>query len=196
MKTITVPYSTQKPNTPKIYTCFVQQNIVQSINNYHYHHTMNNLTTIPHSPSEVVAISPEELLVANTYLTTHSIESCASTLSLEPHYVSTVLDTPHVKSYISKIFNDMGFNNRFKIRQALDAVISKKFQELDEAGTGSSKDIAELLELSHKMSIKELELEIQLLKLKDKTPSIKKQVNVQVNNNNYHNLLNSLLNTT
>jgi hypothetical protein len=90
----------------------------------------------------------------------------------------------------------MGFNNRFKIRQALDAVISKKFQELDEAGTGSSKDIAELLELSHKMSIKELELEIQLLKLKDKTPAIKKQVNVQVNNNNYHNLLNSLLNTT
>ena len=110
--------------------------------------------------------------------------------------MSTVLDTPHVKSYISKIFNDMGFNNRFKIRQALDAVISKKFQELDEAGTGSSKDIAELLELSHKMSIKELELEIQLLKLKDKTPAIKKQVNVQVNNNNYHNLLNSLLNTT
>jgi hypothetical protein len=144
----------------------------------------------------VVQISPEELLVANTYLTTHSIESCASTLSLEPHYVSQILDTPHIKSYISKIFQDTGFNNRFKIRQALDAVISKKFQELDEAGTGSSKDIADLLELSHKLSIKELELEIQLLKLKDKSPSIKKQVNVQVNNNNYHNLLNSLLNNT
>ena len=158
---------------------------------------MNNLTTTPHSPAEVLDIRPEHLEVANTYLTTMDLHSTANTLGLEPHQVASILDNAPIKTYISRVFQDYGFNNRFKIRRALDAVISKKFEELDEAGTGSNKDIAELLELSHKMSIKELELEIDLEKAKARSTSIKKQVNVQVNNDsNYHNLLTNLLKST
>ena len=106
------------------------------------------------------------------------------------------LESPLCKSYIDKVFLDWGFNNRFKIRKAMDLVLSKKFQELDESGMGSNKDIAELLELSHKMTMSELDRQIALEKIRQKSPTIKRQVNVQVNDNstsNYHNLLTTLL---
>lgn len=156
---------------------------------------MNTLITPPQSPAEVLEVSPENLTVCNAYLSHKTIEGAASSLDLEPSYVAQVLSQPSSKSYISTVFQDWGFNNRFKIRSALDAVISRKFQELDEAGTGSSKDIAELLELSHKMSMKELELQISLEKAKTRSaPS--KVTNVQVNDHggsNYNKLLESLL---
>jgi hypothetical protein len=61
----------------------------------------------------------------------------------------------------------------------MDALIQRKFQELEEAEIGSSKDIADLLALSHKMSMDILDRQIQLEKLKE--ANIKSQVNVQVN---------------
>ena len=75
----------------------------------------------------------------------------------------------------------MGFNNRFKMRRAMDAVLARKFQELEEADVGSSKDIAELLALSHKMTMEQLDREIQLEKLRAGGESVKNQVNVQIN---------------
>ncbi len=156
---------------------------------------MNSLTAPPTSPAEVLEVSPENLVVCNAYLTHQTIEGAASSLELEPSHVAQVLSQSSSKSYISTVFQDWGFNNRFKIRSALDAVISRKFQEMDEAGVGSSKDIAELLELSHKMSIKELELQISLEKARTKT-SPSKVTNVQVNDHsgsNYNKLLESLL---
>ncbi|NBW17503.1 MAG: hypothetical protein EBR82_56935 [Caulobacteraceae bacterium] len=62
----------------------------------------------------------------------------------------------------------------------MDAVIKRKFEELEEAGVGSGKDIADLLHLSHKMSMDLLDREIQLQKLKTETQP-QKQVNVQIN---------------
>lgn len=62
----------------------------------------------------------------------------------------------------------------------MDALIKQKFQELEEAGSGSQKDIAELLALSHKMSMDLLDKEIQLEKIRSGT-SPQKQVNVQIN---------------
>lgn len=157
---------------------------------------MNNLTT-PHSPAEVVQLSPEDLLVCNTYLTTGSIEATSTQLNITQEDVVKVLESPLSKILIDRVFLDWGFNNRFKIRKAMDLVLEKKFQELDESGTGSSKDIAELLELSHKMTMSELDRQIALEKIRTKNPpTIKRQVNVQVNEatpSNYHNLLNSLL---
>lgn len=153
------------------------------------------MSTPPISPAEVLEVSPENLVICNSYLTHQTIEATAQTLDLEPSHVAQVLSQSSSKNYISTVFQDWGFNNRFKIRSALDAVISRKFQELDEAGTGSSKDIAELLELSHKMSIKELELQILLEKARTKT-SPSKVTNVQVNDHsgsNYNKLLESLL---
>jgi hypothetical protein len=84
-----------------------------------------------------------------------------------------------VKSYINQVFFDLGFNNRFRMRRAMDALISQKFQELEESQTGSTKDISELLALSHKMSMELLDREIQLEKLRQGGP--KNQVNVQIN---------------
>jgi molybdenum cofactor biosynthesis enzyme len=78
----------------------------------------------------------------------------------------------------------------------MDMLISKKFQELDEAGVGSSKDIADLLALSHKMTMEQLDREIQLEKVRGS--NIKSQVNVQINDggatgSNYGSLLEKLL---
>jgi len=61
----------------------------------------------------------------------------------------------------------------------MDAVLRQKFQELEEAQMGSSKDISELLALSHKMTMEQLQLELQLEKLRSGTPQ--SQVNVQIN---------------
>ncbi|NBT06913.1 MAG: hypothetical protein EBS54_09475 [Betaproteobacteria bacterium] len=67
------------------------------------------------------------------------------------------------------------------MRRAIDALIQQKFHELEESGVGSSKDIAELLSLSHKMSMDLLDREIQLEKLKQTNIGPQKQVNVQIN---------------
>ena len=81
----------------------------------------------------------------------------------------------------------------------MDQVIRQKFQELEEAGSGSTKDIADLLALSHKMSMEQLHLQLELEKLKQKDASIKNQVNVQINegivgdNSRYGDLINRLL---
>lgn len=80
------------------------------------------------------------------------------------------------------------------MRRAMDTLISKKFQELDEAGVGSSKDIADLLALSHKMTMEQLDREIALEKVRGS--NIKSQVNVQINDqsgSNYGTLLDKLL---
>jgi hypothetical protein len=157
-----------------------------------------NTLPVPHSPAEVVQLTPEDVLICNTYLTTGSIDVTSSQLDIPQELVVKTLESPLSKSYVDRVFLDWGFNNRFKIRKAMDLVLEKKFQELDESGTGSSKDIAELLELSHKMTMNELDRQIALEKIRSRhTPTIKKQTNIQVNDNsvtsNYHNLLSTLL---
>lgn len=144
-------------------------------------------------PAEAVKISPEDLLVANSYLEGGGIQAAATTLGVEPHQVAEVLSKPVVKGYIDRIFSETGFNNRWKIRKALDMVISHKFREMDETGVGSSKDIAELLALSHKMSMEVLDREIALEKVR--ASSVRNQVNVQINDagSNYGRLLEKLV---
>jgi DNA-binding CsgD family transcriptional regulator len=131
------------------------------------------------TPAEVLNISPENLDVANEYLQTQSIQQVAQNLAISPDQVSQVLQRREVRAYIDNVFLDVGFNNRFRMRSAMDALIQRKFQELEEAEIGSNKDIADLLALSHKMSMDILDRQIQLEKLKE--ANIKSQVNVQVN---------------
>ncbi len=94
--------------------------------------------------------------------------------------ISEILDRREVKAYIDNIFADVGFNNRFKIRGVMDIIIQKKLEELDEADVGSGKDIADLLALSHKMSMDYLDRQIQLEKLRAGNGP-KNQVNLQLN---------------
>jgi hypothetical protein len=134
-----------------------------------------------HLPAETIKISPEALAIANCYLQTQDARQVAHELDIDPETVTTTLARREVRGYIDQVFFDTGYNNRFLMRQAMDALIKQKFSELDEAGVGSSKDIAELLALSHKMSMDLLDREIQLEKIRQGNPGPSKQVNVQIN---------------
>ena len=153
--------------------------------------------TVPalHTPAEVLDISPENLDVANTYLQTQSIQQTADILDVATDMVSQILSRREVRAYIDNVFMDVGFNNRFRMRSAMDALIQKKFQELEEAEVGSGKDIADLLALSHKMSMDVLDRQLQLEKLKE--ANLKSQVNVQLNDfgsgSKYNTLLEKLM---
>lgn len=133
------------------------------------------------SPAQAVIISPEALEIANSYLSTQNVLTTANDLGLTTDQITEVLDRREVRSYIDNIFLDSGFNNRFKMREVMDAIISKKLQELDEAEVGSSKDIADLLALSHKMTMEQLDRQIALEKIRSNTANVKTQVNMQVN---------------
>ena len=134
-----------------------------------------------HLPAETVKISPEALEVANCYLQLQDVKQVAHELDLDAETVANYLQRREVKSYIDSVFFDSGYNNRFLMRRAMDALIRQKFQELEESGVGSSKDIAELLAMSHKMSMDLLDREIQLEKIRSGPQGPQKQVNVQIN---------------
>lgn len=149
----------------------------------------------PHQPQEVT-IDPEGLEVAQCYLTNPNHLKVAEILELEPQEVLTVLRRPEVKRYIDQVYQETGFNNRHTLRRAMDKILELKFQELDDAGVGSSKDVAELLMMSHKMRMEELDREIALEKARGiKAPN--SQVNVQINDlapaSNYGSLLEKLM---
>lgn len=153
---------------------------------------MSNLPTS--TPAETLAISPEALEIANVFLQCHDINKTAEELDLPVEIVTDQLARREVKAYVDSVFFNIGFNNRFKMRAAMDAIIRKKFQELEESETGSSKDIAELLALSHKMTMDEMNRQIELEKLR--ASNIRNQVNVQINDNGgtkYDNLIKKLL---
>ena len=133
-----------------------------------------------HLPAETVRISPEALEVANAYLQLNDARAVAQELDLDPEIVTNLLARREVKSYIDSVFFDSGYNNRFLMRRAMDALIKQKFSELEESQTGSTKDIAELLQMSHKMSMDLMDREIQLAKAQQAVGP-QKQVNVQIN---------------
>ena len=152
--------------------------------------------TLPtHTPAEVLTISPEALEVANLYLQVQDITKTANELDIAPELVTQIITRRDVKAYIDNVFMNSGFNNKFKMRAAMDAVLAKKFQELEESDMGSTKDIAELLALSHKMSMDELSRQIELEKLRQ--TNVKNQVNVQINDGGtrYENLIKQLMST-
>lgn len=154
---------------------------------------MNNIVPT-NTPAETLRISPEGLEVANAYLQLQDLQKVATELDMPVDMVTTMLAKREVKTYIDNVFMNVGFNNQFKLRSAMDALIGQKFQELQEAGVGSGKDIADLLALSHKMTIETLDRQIALEKLKSE--SVKNQVNVQVNefgSGAYGNLMEKLL---
>lgn len=152
---------------------------------------MSNLPTV--TPAEVVNISPEGLEVANCFLQLQDLKKVAHELDLPTEIVSQILSKREVKAYIDNVFFNTGFNNRFKMRKAMDALIQKKFQELEESDTGSAKDIADLLALSHKMTMEQLDRELEIEKARQS--SIKSQVNVQINDggSKYDNLIKQLI---
>lgn len=150
------------------------------------------------SPAEYVQISPETLEIANCYLQVQDVREVSEQLGISVDLVTHTLSKREVRSYLDYVYQDTGFNNRSKMRRAMDALIQKKFQEMEEAGTGSNKDILEILALSHKMTMDQLDRQIKLEQVRmGGLPGNKTQVNVQVNQgtpaSNYETLLSKLM---
>lgn len=153
---------------------------------------MDNLPTT--TPAEVLDISPEALEVANCYLQLQDIRKVSEELDMPEHIIASLLGRREVKAYVDNVFMNLGFNNQFQMRNLMDALIKKKLQEMDEAGIGSAKDITELLALSHKMTMEQMDKQIKLAEVQKKNGP-QSQVNVQINEagNNYASLVDRLL---
>lgn len=155
--------------------------------------------TLPvQAPGEYIRIPPEYLEVANSYLQSQDVVKVAYDLGLEIDFVTDILAKRDVRAYINAVFFDLGFNNRHRMRSAMDAILRKKFQEMEESEIGSSKDIADLMALSHKMTMEQIAAETRLeeLRMKKSEQEAKTQVNVQINDaggGNYQSLIEKLI---
>lgn len=151
------------------------------------------------TPAEAIAISPESLAVANAYLQNPDILAVSEELDISRELVSEILGKREVKAYVDSVFMNLGFNNRFQMRNLMDTIIKKKLEELDQADIGSNKDIIEILTLSHKMTIEHMDKEIQLEKIRSGNSKV--VTNVQINNDvvqqtRYGSLLEKLMDNT
>jgi hypothetical protein len=136
-----------------------------------------------------LTISPESLEVANKYLETGSVTETASKLHIPVQNVTNMLGKAEVKRYIDAVYLDTGYRNRNKIASLMDEIIEAKLEEARESEIYSSKDLADLIALAHKMKMEELKLE---------NTKIANQTNVQINElgfgqGNYGALMSKLL---
>ena len=142
-------------------------------------------------------MSPEGLEIANKYLTSGSVEDVSSELNVSKDIVVSTLAKREVKQYIDTVYMDIGYRNRFKLGQTLDTIIDKKMEEAEESEMYSNKDIADLLNLAHKIRMDELKAQTELEKAK--AGNIRTQNNVQVisdqpfGQGNYGKLMDKLL---
>lgn len=139
---------------------------------------MSNLPTT--TPAETLSIGPEGLQVANAYLTLADIHKVSEELDMPTELVTQILDRREVRAYVNSVFFSSGFNNRHQVRELMDTIIKKKLQDMDESDTGSTKDITELLALSHKITMETLDKELQIEKLRAGN-NVKQQTNIQIN---------------
>ena len=145
----------------------------------------------------VTKMRPEGLEIANSYLEHGSIPAAANALAITEDTVSEALNKREIRQYIDTVYLDTGYRNRFKLSETLDLLIEKKLEEADETEIYTNKDMADLLQLAHKMRMDEMKAQTELEKARAGT--IKNQVNIQDNSGvpfgqgNYGNLLKKLL---
>ena len=124
-------------------------------------------------------MSPEGLEIANAYLEKGSIPAVCSKLGVSENEVSEILNKREIKQYIDTVFLDTGYRNRFKISETMDMLIEKKLEESEETEIYTNKDMADLLQMAHKIRIDEIKAQTDLEKAKSQT--VKTQVNIQDN---------------
>ena len=150
--------------------------------------------------NELTTISPEGLEVANCYLQFGNIKAVSEYLHVSEDKIVQSLNKREVKTYIDTVYLDMGYRNKNNIAVALDEMINSKLEEAQESGVYSSKDLADLLQMAHKMRMDELKLQADTLKAEG--TNIRNQTNVQINEGipfgqgNYGKLMDKLLNGT
>jgi len=126
-----------------------------------------------------VKMSPEGLEVANTYLQLGSVSEVCTRLKLDENTVSEYLNKREIKQYIDQVYLDTGYRNRFKLASALDNIIEEKLAEAEESQMYTNKDVADLLQMAHKMRMDEIKAMAEMEKAK--TAPIKQQANIQIN---------------
>ena len=124
-------------------------------------------------------MSPEGLEIANSYLEHGSIPAVASKLRVSQNEVSEILNKREIKQYIDTVFLDTGYRNRFKLSETLDMLIEKKLEESEETQIYTNKDMADLIQMAHKMRMDEIKAQTEMEKAKAMT--VKTQVNIQDN---------------
>ena len=146
---------------------------------------------------ELTTISPEGLEVANSYLTFGNIRAVVEQLGVQENKVVELLNKREVKKYIDTVYLDMGYRNKNNIATLLDEMIESKLDEAKESGVYSNKDLADLLQMAHKMRMDEIKAQADLEKAQ--ATSVKSQTNVQINEGlpfgqgNYGKLMDKLL---
>ena len=146
---------------------------------------------------ELTTISPEGLEVANSYLTFGNIRAVVEQLGVQENKVVELLNKREVKKNIDTVFLDMGYRNKNNIASLLDEMIGSKLEEAKESGVYSNKDLADLLQMAHKMRMDEIKAQAELQKAE--ATSVKSQTNIQVNEGvpfgqgNYGKLMEKLL---
>ena len=146
---------------------------------------------------ELTTISPEGLEVANSYLTIGNIRAVVEQLGVAENKVVELLNKREVKKYIDTVYLDMGYRNKNNIASLLDEMIGSKLEEAKESGVYSNKDLADLLQMAHKMRMDEIKAQAELQKAE--ATSVKSQTNIQVNEGvpfgqgNYGKLMEKLL---
>jgi len=124
-------------------------------------------------------MSPEGLEIANSYLEHGSIPAVASKLRVSQHEVTDILNKREIKQYIDAVYLDTGYRNRFKLAETLDMLIEKKLEESEETQMYTNKDMADLVQMAHKMRMEEIKAQTEMEKAKAMT--VKTQVNIQDN---------------
>ena len=146
---------------------------------------------------EISTISPEGLEIANCYLQFGNIKAVTEYIGVSEDKVVELLNKREVKRYIDTVYLDLGYRNKNNIGSLLDEMIQSKLDEAQETGVYSSKDLADLLQMAHKMRMDEIKAQAELLKAEN--ASIKNQTNVQINESlpfgqgNYGKLMEKLL---
>ena len=145
---------------------------------------------------EITTISPEGIEVANTYLQYGNISEVCNYLCVSEDKVVAILNKREVKQYIDTVYLDMGYRNRNNLASVMDDMIASKLEEAVETGIYSKKDLADLLQMAHKMRMDEIKAQAEL----EKATTVRNQTNVQINEGipfgqgNYGKLMEKLLN--
>lgn len=123
-------------------------------------------------------ISPEAIEIANTYLQVGDINTVSVGLGIPKDEVVDYLNKREVKKYIDSVYLDAGYRNKFKLAEVLDTIIDKKLEEVEETEMYSTKDLADLVQMAHKMRMDEIKAQTELEKAS--AGSIRQQNNVLI----------------
>jgi molybdenum cofactor biosynthesis enzyme len=146
---------------------------------------------------ELTTISPEGMEIANAYLTFGNIRGVCESMQVPESKVVEVLNKREVKRYIDTVYLDTGYRNKNNIASVLDEMIQSKLEEAQETGMYSKKDLADLLQMAHKMRMDEIKAQADMEKAS--STNVRNQTNVQINEGipfgqgNYGKLMEKLL---